>query len=168
MATLATAHPARKTVVARHIARPKPVLVCRKPSASLPTVRNKTEIISVSTADLRAHAHDLSNDALARHLINSGLGATLRKLTELLPYLEELTKRFAHLRKGQTILGYSTLDSFCRAELHRTSRAVHYALNGGNSANKKNEESEPKSFWAHLAHAVFTEHIIQSGDSHVA
>ena len=112
------------------------------------------EIISVSAADLKAHAHDLSNEALAKHLVN-GVGPMLRKLTELRPYLEELTKRFAHLRKGQTIMGYSTLDAFCRAELHRTSRAIHYALSGGNPNNKKKgEESHPKSFWSDLAHSL--------------
>ena len=112
------------------------------------------EIISLSAGDLRAHAHDLSNEALAKHLVN-GVGPMLRKLTELRPYLEELTKRFAHLRKGQTIRGHSTLDAFCRVELHRTSRAIYYALSGGNPNNKKkSEESEPKNFWADLAHSL--------------
>ena len=120
-------------------------------ASSVQTAKNKAEIISASTADLKAHAHDLSSDALAKHLINSGLRATLRKLTELLPYLDELTKRFTHLRKGQTIMGYTTMDAFCRAELHRTSRAVRYALSGGNPNNKKNEESEPRNFWSDLA-----------------
>lgn len=111
------------------------------------------EIISVS-ADLKAHAHDLSNEALAKHLVN-GVGPMLRKLTELRPYLEELTKRFAHLRKSQTIMGYSTLDAFCRTELHRTSRAIHYALSGGNPNNKKKgEENPPKNFWSDLAHSL--------------
>lgn len=126
-----------------------------KHASSVQTASNKAEIISVSFADLKAYAHDLSNDALAKHLINSGLRATLRKLTELLPYLDELTKRFTHLRKGQTIMGYPTMDAFCRAELHRTSRAVRYALSGGNPNNKKKgEENEPTSFWADLAHRL--------------
>lgn len=127
---------------------------------------NKAEIISVSSlAELKARAHDLSNDALAKHLINSGLGATLRKLTELLPYLDELTKRFTRLRKGQTILGYTTMDAFCRAELHRTSRAVRYALSGGNPNNKKKsqEENETTGFWESLAHSL-TELVPSSSD----
>jgi hypothetical protein len=132
--------------------------ICRKTRALPVLVKHASsvkafqkEIISVSAADLRAHAHDLPNEALAKHLVN-GVGPMLRKLAELRPYLEELTKRFAHLRKGQTIMGYSTLDAFCRAELHRTSRAIHYALSGGNPNNKK--ESEPENFWAALAQGL--------------
>jgi hypothetical protein len=102
----------------------------------------------------KAHAHDLSNDALAKLLVNSGLGPTLRKLSELLPYLEELTKRFTHLRKGQTIMGYTSMNAFCLGELHRTSRAVRYALNGRTPSKKKGEECEPKNFWAALAHSL--------------
>jgi hypothetical protein len=132
----------------------KALRVHARHATSVQAVQNKAEIISVSFADLKAHAHDLSNDALAKHLINSGLRATLRKLTELLPYLDELTKRFTHLRKGQSIMGYTTMDAFCRGELHRTSRAVRYALSGGNPNNKRNEESEPTSFWADLAHRL--------------
>lgn len=109
------------------------------------------ETVSASFVELKAYAHDLSNDALAKYLINSGLSATLRKLTELLPFLEELTKRFTHLRKGQTIMGYSTMDAFCRGELHRTSRAVRYALSGGNPLSKRNAGGQPTSFWAALA-----------------
>ena len=124
-------------------------------SASVQTAPKQSGNISTKFADLKAHAHDLSNDALAKHLLNSGLRETLPKLTELLPYLEELTKRFTHLRKGQTIMGYTTMDAFCRVELHRTSRAVRYALSGGNPNNKKkNEVCEPKNFWAALAHSL--------------
>lgn len=132
----------------------KAVRVCGKQSASVQRLQTKAEIISVSPLVLKAHAHDLSNEALAKHLLNSGLRATLRKLTELLPYLDELTKRFTHLRKGQTIAGYTSMDAFCLGELHRTSRTVRYALSGGNPNNKKSEESEPKSFWSDLAHRL--------------
>jgi hypothetical protein len=159
MATIAIARRAaarRSTVPAYRVIRGKlkPHRVHAKHDSSVQAVQNKAEIISVSFADLKAHAHDLSNDALAKHLLNSGLRATLRKLTELLPYLDELTKRFTHLCKGQTIMGYATMDAFCRGELHRTSRAVRYALSGGNPNNQKNEESEPKSFWSDLAHRL--------------
>src|ERR1039458_6706339 len=41
-----------------------------KHASSVQTASNKAEIISVSFADLKAYAHDLSNDALAKHLIN--------------------------------------------------------------------------------------------------
>jgi hypothetical protein len=159
MATVAIVRraPARGSMASEHHAirrKAKVLRVHARHASSIQTAKNKAEIISASTADLKAHAHDLSSDALAKHLINSGLRATLRKLTELLPYLDELTKRFTHLRKGQTIMGYTTMDAFCRGELHRTSRAVRYALSGGNPNNKKNEESEPKSFWAALAHSL--------------
>jgi hypothetical protein len=156
MATIAIARraPARRSTASEHRAirrKARTLHVHSKHASSVQIVSNKAEIIS---ADLKAHAHDLSNDALAKHLLNSGLRATLRKLTELLPYLDELTKRFTHLRKGQSIMGYTTMDAFCRAELHRTSRAVRYALSGGNPNNRKNEESEPNSFWADLAHRL--------------
>jgi hypothetical protein len=158
MATIAIVRrAARRPTASEHRAvrrKARSLRVYPKHASSVQTVSNKAEIISVSFADLKAHAHDLSNDALAKHLINSGLRATLRKLTELLPYLDELTKRFTHLRKGQTIMGYPTMDAFCRVELHRTSRAVRYALSGGNPNNKKNEESEPKGFWADLANRL--------------
>jgi hypothetical protein len=158
MATIAIVRrAARRPIPSEHRVirrKARALRVQAKHDSSVQTVQNKAEIISVSPADLKAHAHDLSNDALAKHLINSGLRATLRKLTELLPYLDELTKRFTHLRKGHTIMGYTTMDAFCRAELHRTSRAVRYALSGGNPSNKKNEESEAKSFWADLAHRL--------------
>jgi hypothetical protein len=117
-------------------------------------VPHKAEIISSSFAEGKAHAHDLSNDALARHLIGSGLGVKLRKLSEFQPYLYELTKRFTHLRKGQTIMGYTSMDAFCRAELHRTARAVRYALSGGNPNNTKIDTSDTIGFWASLAHSL--------------
>ncbi|MGC2536143.1 MAG: hypothetical protein WA350_05135 [Candidatus Sulfotelmatobacter sp.] len=123
--------------------------------ASLETVRNNNaEQCSALPEVAKAHAHDLSNDALAKHLVNSGLGPTLRKLSELLPYLDELTKRFTHLCKGQTIMGYTSMNVFCLGELHRTSRAVRYALSGRNTSKKKGEENEPTSFWAALAHSL--------------
>jgi hypothetical protein len=146
---------ARRPIASEHRVSCRKAKVLRAHAKQASPVPNKAEIISVSFADLKAHAHDLSNDGLAKHLINSGLRATLRKLTELLPYLDELTKRFTHLRKNQSIMGYTTMDAFCRGELHRTSRAVRYALSGGNPNNKKQgEENEPKSFWADLANRL--------------
>jgi len=158
MATVAIARraSAREPVPSRHrVLRRRAGLlrVQAKDARSVQTAQKESGNISAKFADLKAHAHDLSNDALAKHLLNSGLRETLPKLTELLPYLEELTKRFTHLRKGQTIMGYTTMDAFCRGELHRTSRAVRYALSGGNPNNKKKgEESAPENFWAALAH----------------
>lgn len=117
-------------------------------------IPNKAEQSSALPEVAKAHAHDLSNEALAKHLVNSGLGPTLRKLSELLPYLDELTKRFTHLRKGQTIMGYTSMNAFCLGELHRTSRAVRYALNGRTPSRKKVEESETAGFWESLAHSL--------------
>ena len=132
----------------------KDLRVHARHATSLQAVQNNNaEQRSTMPEVAKAHAHDLSNDALAKHLVNSGLGPTLRKLTELLPYLEELTKRFTHLRMGQTIMGYTSMNAFCLGELHRTSRAVRYALNG-RTPSKKRDESEPKSFWADLANSL--------------
>jgi hypothetical protein len=157
MASIAIARraAARRPIASEHRAirrKANALRVHAKHATSVQAAQN--EIISVSAAELRAHAHDLSNEALAKHLVNA-VGPMLRKLAELRPYLEELTKRFAHLREGQTIMGYSTLDAFCRAELHRTSRAIHYALSGGNPNNKRRgEESESTCFWPALAHSL--------------
>jgi hypothetical protein len=123
-----------------------------KHALSVQAVRNNNAEQCSTLSQAKAHAHDLSNEALAKHLVNSGLGPTLRKLSELLPYLEELTKRFTHLRKGQTIMGYASMNAFCVGELHRTSRAVRYALYGRTPSKKKDEEIGPKSFWETLAH----------------
>lgn len=132
----------------------KALRVHAKHATSVQPVRtNDVEQSSALLETAKVHARDLSNDALAKHLVNSGLGPTLRKLSELLPYLEELTKRFTHLRKGQTIMGYTSMNAFCLGELHRTSRAVRYALSG-RTPSKKDEESEPKSFWAALAQSL--------------
>src|ERR1022692_191401 len=111
MATIAIVRraAARRPIASEHLAirrRPNALGVHAKHATSVQTTQK--EIISVSVADLKAHAHDLSDEALAKHLVN-GVGPMLRKLAELRPYLEELTKRFAHLRKDQTIMGYSTL-----------------------------------------------------------
>jgi hypothetical protein len=119
-----------------------------------PVSTNNAELCSALPANAKAHAHDLSNEALAILLVNSGLGPTLRKLSELLPYLDELTKRFTHLRKGQTIMGYASMNAFCLGELHRTSRAVRYALHGRTPSKNRAEKSEPKSFWEALAHSL--------------
>jgi hypothetical protein len=160
MATIAIARraPAGRSTASEHRAirrKARTLHVHSKHASSVQAVRNNSaEQCSTLPGVAKAHAHDLSNDALAKHLVNSGLGPTLRKLSELLPYLDELTKRFTHLRKGQTIMGYTSMNAFCLGELHRTSRAVRYALNGRTPSKKKGEESEPTGFWAALAHSL--------------
>lgn len=89
--------------------------------------------------DAKAHAHGLANDALAKMLVDGGVGKVLMDLAMMRPYLIELAKRFKHLKKGETILGYTSMDGdggFCLGEIGRTYRACKYAMDGGNTSRK--------------------------------
>lgn len=92
MATIAIARraPARRPIGSEHRGirrKANDLRVHAKLASSVQPVRiNNAEQCSTSPEVAKAHARDLSNDALAKHLVNSGLGPTLRKLSELLPY----------------------------------------------------------------------------------
>jgi hypothetical protein len=90
--------------------------------------------------DAKAHAHSLANEALAKMLVDGGVGKMLMDLAMMRPYLIELALRFKHLKKGETILGYTSMDGedgFCLAELNRTYRACKYVMDGGNNKRKR-------------------------------
>ena len=97
--------------------------------------------------DAQAHAHSLANEALAKMLVDGGVGKMLMKLVELRPYLLELAKRFTHLTKGEDILGYTSMDGekgFCLGEIGRTYRACKYAMDGDRKPQTKKPTPTPK------------------------
>src|ERR1035441_4123733 len=86
--------------------------------------------------DAQKHAQSLADEALAKYLVEKGVGRMLLDLATMRPYLIELAKRFKHLKKGETILGYTSMDGehgFCLGEIGRTYRACKYAMDGGNT-----------------------------------
>lgn len=96
--------------------------------------------------DAQAHAHSLANEALAKMLVDGGVGKMLMDLTMMRPYLIELALRFKHLKKGETIMGYTSMDGddgFCIGEIGRTYRACKYAMDGGNKKRKKRIAPKP-------------------------
>src|ERR1039457_4900010 len=89
--------------------------------------------------DAQAHAYSLANEALAKYLVDKGVGKMLLDLATLRPYLTELARRFTHLKKGETILGYTSMDGedgFCIGEIGRTYRVCKYVMDGGNTSRK--------------------------------
>ena len=74
-----------------------------------------------------------STQALVTHIVDTLSHALTASLKELEPYIREVWHR---LDNGEIIeVGkdkYRTRQEFCDGVLHRTYRAVHYMLNGGN------------------------------------
>jgi hypothetical protein len=84
----------------------------------------------------------LHRDALAQKIVD-GVGALLITLKEMRADIVLLWAEFDRLEKGGTILGCATKKAFCERYLHRTPRAVRYMLEGGNSANQREEIISP-------------------------
>ncbi len=101
--------------------------------------QNMTTKAMTKIGDAQKHAHSLANEALAKLLVEGGVGKMLTDLAMMRPYLLELSKRFTHLKKGEDILGYTSIDGekgFCLGEIGRTYRACKYAMHGGNKDRK--------------------------------
>jgi len=106
----------------------------RKPSAIVPTKAIEPEEISGSPAIKK-----LSNKRLAIIVI-----AGFQKIRKCLPYIVELRQRFADLpRGGANIMGCTNWTTFCITHLHRTDRAIRYALAEQNEIRVEVTEQRP-------------------------
>lgn len=82
----------------------------------------------------------LSNKRLAI-IVKAGF----QKIRKCLPYVFELRQRFADLpRGGANIMGCTTWATFCITHLHRTDRALRYALAEANEGIAPGEIVKPK------------------------
>jgi hypothetical protein len=82
----------------------------------------------------------LSNKRLAL-IVKAGF----QKIRKCLPYIVELRQRFADLpRGGANIMGCTTWKTFCITHLHRTDRALRYALAEANEETAAAEIVKPK------------------------
>lgn len=104
-----------------------------------------TEIISAPTPDVELvnKWHGLDGEALGEHIERQFKGICLT-LRQLLPWIEEMKRRFNLLPRGKqvdgaykTIRGCRSFKEWVETKLKRSERTVYYLLAGGNPQNEK-------------------------------
>jgi hypothetical protein len=112
-----------------------------KPMPSM--TKGEPEIASGSTKLIGSAESILERERLAKKVQKLAIEAfrgyehSLKKLTELRPFITKLRELFMRLKHGEKIAGCRTWTEFCARVLHRTDRRLRQILKGANPASEK-------------------------------